>query len=95
MQCFVYKCSRKAGAYLYLLQKDDFSEVPEELLKKMGDLSLALTFEFHADRKLAQANPAVVRAGLEDRGYHLQLAPSQHSLLLQLPNSQLPSRLPT
>lgn len=92
MQCYVYRGARKAGAYLYLRREDDFSEVPEALLKSLGELSLALSFEFHAERTLAQADPAVVRADLENQGYHLQLPPPQHSLLAQLPGSKANSK---
>jgi len=90
MQCFVYRGTRKEGAYLYLDREDDFSEVPEQLLKSMGKLSLALSFEFNADRKLAQADPALVKANLETQGYHLQLAPTQASLLKQSANAKMP-----
>ena len=90
MQCYVYKGSRKEGAYLYLRLEDDFSEVPEQLLKSLGKLSLALSFELHAERKLAQADPATVRADLEKQGFHLQLAPTQDSLLKQSDNARLP-----
>jgi uncharacterized protein YcgL (UPF0745 family) len=90
MQCYVYRGSRKEGAYLYLRLEDDFSEVPEQLLKSMGKLSLALSFELHAKRKLAQADPATVKADLEKQGYHLQLAPTQASLLKQSANTKMP-----
>lgn len=90
MQCYVYRGSHKEGAYLYLRLEDDFSEVPEQLLKSMGKLSLALSFELHADRKLAQADPTTVKADLEKQGYHLQLAPTQASLLKQSANAKMP-----
>ena len=90
MQCFVYRGSRKEGAYLFLCQEDKFDEVPEQLLKSMGKLSLALSFELHAERKLAQADPVSVKANLEKQGYHLQLAPTQASLLKQSANAKMP-----
>jgi len=90
MQCYVYKGTRKEGAYLYINKENDFSDVPEPLLESMGKLSLALSFDLHPERKLAQADPAIVRADLEKQGYHLQVPPPQHSLLKQLPNSQPP-----
>jgi len=90
MQCFVYKGSRKEGAYLYLRSEDDFNDVPEQLLKSMGQLQLALSFELHPDRKLAQADPAVVYKNLESQGYHLQMPQQQYSLLNQLPNAKPP-----
>jgi len=90
MQCYVYRGSRKEGAYLYLLREDDFSDVPEQLLKSLGELTLALSFEFHAERKLAQADPALVRADLEKQGFHLQLEPPLASLLKKTANEKMP-----
>ena len=40
MNCFVYRSNTKPGMYLYLVEKDDFSDVPESLIKLLGDISL-------------------------------------------------------
>lgn len=88
MQCYVYKGKRKEGAYLYICREGDFSDVPEPLLKSMGELTFALTFSLDADRKLAQADPIVVRENLEKLGFHLQMPSLNHNLLLELPNAK-------
>ncbi len=88
MQCYVYKGSRKEGAYLYLTQENHFDDVPEPLLKSMGKLTLALSFELHPERKLAQADPKTVIASLEKQGFHLQVPPTQQSLIKQLPGAK-------
>ncbi len=90
MQCFVYKGTRKQGAYLYLLREDNFSDLPEQLLSSMGKLELALRFELTEERKLAQADAQVVRENLLSQGYHLQMPPPAHNLLAQLPNAKPP-----
>ena len=38
MQCAIYKSRRKQDTYLYLATKDDFSHIPDPLLKLIGEL---------------------------------------------------------
>lgn len=76
MQAFVYKSLRKQGSYLYLARRDDFASVPEPVLTPLGRLEFVLEFELTAGRRLAQADPAVVRNNLASRGFHLQVPPT-------------------
>lgn len=76
MQAFVYKSLRKPGNYLYLRRRDDFSDVPDAVLAPLGQLAFVLEFELGPDRRLAQADAAVVRANLAGRGFHLQVPPT-------------------
>ena len=34
--CNIYKSSKEEGMYLYIEKKDDFSDIPEDLLKKLN-----------------------------------------------------------
>jgi len=43
------------------------------LLKALGELQPALTFELTKDRKLATENPETVLQNLQQTGYHLQI----------------------
>ena len=36
MLCSVYKSSKKVQTYLYINKRDDFSDVPEALMKMFG-----------------------------------------------------------
>ncbi len=72
--CYIYRSERKADTYLYLLEKDDFSKVPEELLQVFGDAEFSFQFELTADRSLAKEDSAVVYENLRTKGFHLQLA---------------------
>ena len=36
MLCSVYKSSKKAQTYLFINKRDDFSDVPETLMKMFG-----------------------------------------------------------
>jgi uncharacterized protein len=74
MLCYIYRSERKADTYLYLLEKDDFSVVPSELLNVFGEPEFSFQFELSPDRQLAKENPAEVYNNLKQQGYHLQMA---------------------
>ena len=80
MKCVVYKGSRKPGAYLYIPHEGDFSHVPKSLLDLLGDLQLAISLDLTADSTLAQARVEEVLEQLRDRGFYLQLPPSDVEL---------------
>lgn len=73
MFCHIYRSSRKFDTYLYLSAKDDFSEIPEELLTVFGEPEFSFSFNLKAERKLAKEDTAEVLKNLEEQGYHLQL----------------------
>ncbi|HHJ12638.1 MAG TPA: YcgL domain-containing protein [Chromatiales bacterium] len=81
MQCFVYRSSRKADTYVYLPRRDDFSDIPEELMRILGRLEFALEFELTPERKLAQEDPVQVLRSLQERGFHLQMPPQNETPL--------------
>ena len=76
MHVFVYKSLRKADTYLYLLARDGFDVVPPAVRLPLGELKPVIEFDLVEGRRLAQADPAVVRANLRERGFHLQLPPT-------------------
>jgi uncharacterized protein YcgL (UPF0745 family) len=80
MFCHIYRSSRKPDTYLYLVDKDDFSILPEELLKVFGDPEFSFSFELAEDRKLALEDASQVLENLKSQGYHLQL---QNNLLVE------------
>lgn len=76
MNAYIYKSSRRDELYLYLAQKDDFSNVPQALYDSMGKepifvMEVALTPE----RKLAREDVNTVIKSLETKGFHLQMPP--------------------
>lgn len=73
MYCSIYKSSRKQDTYLYMALKDDFSGVPEELLRFFGGPIHVMDLELQPERKLAQENILEVMRNLQERGWHLQI----------------------
>lgn len=76
MKCYVYRSRRRADAYLYLPRQDDFSEVPDALMRLFGAADLALEFELTPERRLAQADAVQVLGNLRGQGFHLQMPPA-------------------
>ncbi|MFO1421808.1 MAG: YcgL domain-containing protein [Candidatus Competibacteraceae bacterium] len=73
MQCAIYKSRRKQDTYLYLATKDDFSNIPDALLKLLGEPVHIMDLELRPDRKLAREDTAEVLRNLRERGWHLQM----------------------
>ncbi len=80
MQCAIYKGSRKQDTYLYLADRDNFSGIPENLLKLIGQPVHVMDLDLHPERHLAQEDTAEVLQNLEERGWHLQM-PRQNEWL--------------
>jgi len=71
--CFVYRSLRRTDTFLYLCKKDDFSDVPGNIMQHFGQYEFALEFEMSADRRLAQEDPQQVLNNLREHGFHIQL----------------------
>ncbi|WP_435945357.1 YcgL domain-containing protein [Dryocola sp. BD586] len=81
MFCVIYRSSKRDQTYLYVEKKDDFSRVPEELMKGFGEPRLAMVLPLDGSKKLANADFDKVKQALKDDGYYLQLPPPPESLL--------------
>ncbi|MFU2317495.1 YcgL domain-containing protein [Rahnella sp. PCH160] len=81
MLCVIYRSTKRDQTYLYVEKKDDFSRVPEELLKGFGVPQFSMMLNLAGRKKLASADISKVRQALEDQGYYLQVPPPVESLL--------------
>ncbi|WP_018882574.1 MULTISPECIES: YcgL domain-containing protein [unclassified Thioalkalivibrio] len=77
MQCYVYRATRRADTYVYFPEKDDFSDLPEGVMRALGTLEFALEFDLTPERTLAQEDPQKVLANLKEQGFHLQFPPPE------------------
>ncbi len=89
MFCVIYRSPQRDQTYLYVEKKDDFSRVPEELLKGFGKPQLAMMLPLDGSKKLVNASLEKVKQALQEQGYYLQLPPPPESLLkIHLENKQ-------
>ncbi|MDX1655194.1 MAG: YcgL domain-containing protein [Candidatus Competibacteraceae bacterium] len=77
MNCAIYKSPRKADTYLFVACKDDFSAVPDALLKVLGQPIHVMDLELTPERKLARADTAEVLRHLQEQGWYLQMPPKE------------------
>ena len=81
MLCAIYKSSKKQQTYLYVPGRDDFSKVPEALLKTFGTPVFMMIMPLKKDRELAQVDINKLRTELKTKGFYLQLPPPTENLL--------------
>jgi len=81
MNCFVYRSQKKTGMYLYLTEKDDFTEVPDALMKLLGELTFSFEFDLSEDRKLVREESKEVIRIMQQSGYFLQMPPPKSETL--------------
>ncbi|AML58327.1 YcgL domain [Serratia rubidaea] len=83
MLCVIYRSSKRDQTYLYVEKKDDFSRVPEDLLKSFGVPQFAMSLNLDERKRLANANIDKVREALKEEGFYLQVPPPVENLLSQ------------
>lgn len=84
MICAIYRSVKKVGAYLYITKRDDFSNLPEELLKVFGKPQFAMLLNLADKDKLANADIDKVKMALEEDGYYLQMPPRPDQILANI-----------
>jgi len=78
VQCFIYKSNKKDQLYLYLDKQDEFSCIPEAILKSIGQPEFVMQLEITPERKLARENAVEVLKGIEEHGFFIQMPPTTH-----------------
>ncbi|MGS2720356.1 YcgL domain-containing protein [Paraglaciecola aestuariivivens] len=81
MLCAVYKSSKKQQTYLYVPARDDFSKVPDGLLKTFGKPIFLMVMPLKKDRKLGSVDIDKLRSELTLKGFYLQLPPPPENML--------------
>lgn len=80
MYCFIYKSAKKDELYLFVANKDDFSDVPDVLMKGFGNPEFVMELDIHPARQLARGDATDVITALEQQGFFLQMPPSHPNL---------------
>lgn len=77
VHCWIYRSDRKAETYLYLAQEDGKDVVPAGLRTVLEPLVFVMELELHAQRTLARADVTTVMEELRNRGFYLQMPPTE------------------
>ncbi|AYA40270.1 YcgL domain-containing protein [Xenorhabdus nematophila] len=81
MICVIYRSLKRDQTYLYIEKKDDFSRVPEALLKTFGQPQYSMMISLSNRKKLANADIEKVKTALNEQGFYLQVPPPAESLI--------------
>jgi hypothetical protein len=87
--CSIYRSTKRAGMYLYVLKSDELKRVPEGLLAVFGQPLLAFNLVLTPERKLQQEDIVQVLENLDKQGYHLQMPPPEDEYIEHLPEELL------
>ncbi|SUG29709.1 YcgL domain [Salmonella enterica subsp. arizonae] len=74
MFCVIYRSSKRDQTYLYVEKKDDFSRVPEALMKGFGQPQLAMILPLDGRKKLVNAELEKVKQALREQGLLFTIA---------------------
>ncbi len=71
----IYKSPRKEEMYLYVDKRVGLKQVPEPLLERFGKPVHLMDMPLKADRPLARTTPEEILAGIDSKGFFLQMPP--------------------
>jgi len=78
LECVVYKSLKKDETYVFIPTTTPLSELPEELLKVLGETELVMTLKLTPEKKMARGTAAEVLKSIEQQGFHLQMPEKPH-----------------
>lgn len=84
VQCFIYKSNKKQELYLYIAIQDDFTSVPEAILRSIGTPSFVMQLELTPESTLAREQATDVLKGIEEHGFFIQMPPTIYPTPTQL-----------
>lgn len=80
-----FRSPKKEELYLFVEQELDLEELPPELLVMFGEPLHVIDFELTATRKLPRVDAAEVLAGIQSKGYFVQVPPNEIEKLGDMP----------
>ena len=73
IECAVYKSQKKDETYVFIPTKTPLSDLPEELLKVLGQAEMIMTLLLTPEKKMARGTAEAVIKSIEEQGFHLQM----------------------
>ena len=73
IECAVYKSKKKDETYVFIPTSTPLSDLPDELLKVLGQAEMVMTLNLTPEKKMARGTAAEVIKSIEKQGFHLQM----------------------
>lgn len=71
--CYIYRSIKKENSYLYIDKENDFSRVPEVLMKAFGQPIFAMKVLLDGKRQFVAGNAKEIEQKITDDGFFLQM----------------------
>jgi len=73
MECVVYKSLKKDETYVFIPATKPLSDLPDELMKVLGNTEMVMTLNLTPEKKMARGTAAEVMESINKQGFHLQM----------------------
>lgn len=73
IDCAVYKSQKKDETYVFIPTTTPLSDLPEELLKVLGQAEMVMTLKLTPEKKMARGTASIVMQSIAEQGFHLQM----------------------
>ena len=73
IECAVNKSQKKEETYFIIPTKTPLSDLPEELLKVLGQAEMVMTLMLTPEKKMARGTATNILKSIEEQGFHLQM----------------------
>lgn len=73
LECAVYKSQKKDETYIFIPVSTPLSELPEELLKLLGEAEMLMTLTLTPDKKMARGTAREIMESIKEQGFYLQM----------------------
>lgn len=73
LECAVYRSSLKDETYVFLPTTTPLSDLPEQLIKILGQAEMVMTLNLSPEKKMARGTAAEIMKSIDEQGFHLQL----------------------
>ena len=80
MITYIFRSPKKDEMYLYLLDKNGFTELDQQLQKTFGPAEFVMMVNLAKRDKLARADIDKVKQALSEQGFYLQMPPKPEQL---------------
>ena len=73
LECAVYKSQKKDETYIFIPVSTPLSELPEKLLKLLGEAEMLMTLILTPDKKMARGTAKEIIESIKEQGFYLQM----------------------
>ena len=73
LECAVHKSQKKDETYIFIPSTTPLSELPEELLKVLGEAEMIMTLLLTPDKKMARGTAKEIMESIKEQGFYLQM----------------------